>query len=419
MEGNEELLSVREDGTLRVVAPGYRLRMHEQSGAYRLVSELPGMLVFQKQGVIPSLEQRARVLMAGEIISRMTVMEIINIIATSNWRGELHIFGNSAKRQLSFDQGALIHAFSNDAQDRLGEVLYRMGMLGRAELDVLLKELPPDRRFGQQLVQKGILEAQQLFQCLQRQAEQIFYNALLVGDGHYLFVQPSDDDPQEPAFTTLHIPVQALLMEGVQRIDEMALFRERIPNNLLCPERNSSHPEPPSEGGVRSLWPLCDGNHSIEELARLTGLGEFETIKAVYHLLRDGRVNLRRSSSRLDPRPVQELVARFNEVMQDVFLAVATYGRIEDARRTLSGWIEHSGYGPFFGPGVEEDGSIDPHRVVEALRHADHERPIEALHQALHELAAFALFAASSSLPREQERALAKDISRRLRAIRI
>lgn len=39
---------------------------------------------------------------------------------------------------------------------------------------------------------------------------------------------------------------------------------------------------------------------------------------------------------------------------------------------------------------------------------------MDALHQALHELAAFALFSAAATLPRDQELTLARDVNRRL-----
>ena len=54
-----------------------------------------------------------------------------------------------------------------------------------------------------------------------------------------------------------------------------------------------------------------------------------------------------------------------------------------------------------------------------AYEGVDTEHPLEALHQALHELAAFALFSATTTLPRDQELALARDVNARLKAVRL
>ncbi|MCR9077271.1 MAG: hypothetical protein NXI07_14635, partial [bacterium] len=116
---------------------------------------------------------------------------------------------------------------------------------------------------------------------------------------------------------------------------------------------------------------------------------------------------------------VKRLVWAFNDVLRDIFMAVATYGGIDQTRSTLEAWIAGSGYGPIFGEQVEEDGSISVLRTVQAMGEVDIENPMEALHQALHELSAFALFAATTTLPRDQELALSRDVNTRLKRIRI
>jgi hypothetical protein len=207
-------------------------------------------------------------------------------------------------------------------------------------------------------------------------------------------------------------------MEGVQRIDEMALFRDKIPSGHMCPEVRVGAPERKLETTAQTVLAYCDGQRTIEDISRTSGLGEFETTKAVYHLLQAGQVTLR-SGPKIEAADVTRLVARFNEVMQDIFIAVATYGGVAQTRATLDAWIQGTGYTPYFGTGVDDFGCIDPDVVFGALANVDHERPLESLHQALHELAAFALFSATTTLPRDQELALARDVNSRLKAIRI
>ena len=72
----------------------------------------------------------------------------------------------------------------------------------------------------------------------------------------------------------------------------------------------------------------------------------------------------------------------------------------------------------FFGDTIYEDGSIPADRVIEAMSAVEADNPMEALHQALHELAAFALFAATTTLPRDQELSLSRDVNARLKRIR-
>jgi hypothetical protein len=106
-------------------------------------------------------------------------------------------------------------------------------------------------------------------------------------------------------------------------------------------------------------------------------------------------------------------------VLRDIFFAVATYGGVDQTRQTVSAWIEGSGYAGWFGHEVDEDGSVAAATVLRGLSSKPLDNPLGALHQALHELAAFALFAATTTLPRDQELVLSRDVNRRLKAIRI
>ena len=87
-------------------------------------------------------------------------------------------------------------------------------------------------------------------------------------------------------------------MEGVQRIDEMGLYRERIPHNRFYPFALANAPPVKAKDiepyVVENILPRCDGTKSIDDLARESGLGEFPALKAVYHLLRSNQVQLRR-----------------------------------------------------------------------------------------------------------------------------
>jgi hypothetical protein len=354
--------------------------------------------------------------MAGEIISRTSMLELLNVIATAGWRGEMHVFASDAHRVLAIDHGALKFATSTHPDDRLGQVLYRNGILSKSELDDILEEVGPERRFGQLVVERGAISQDVLFQQLQKQVEQIFYGSLLIREGHYVFVQP--DDSAEPPVHAVHVPVQGLLMEGVQRIDEMALFRERIPHDELVPEiqpRVSAHS---LDETAQTVLAWADGNRTIEDIARETGLGQFLTVKALYGLMQQNLVVLRPKKA-FDGGAVRRLVSQFNDILRDIFMAVATYGGMDQTRNTLEAWIVGSGYGTVFGEHIEEDGSLDPDFVAHAISQIRVENPMEGLHQALHELSAFALFAATTSLPRDQELALSRDVNTRLKRIRM
>lgn len=407
-----DLVVVEQDGSIRVPGRGADRRLRDRAGRYHLVVDASGLLILRgEQGT-----NGPRVLMAGEIVSRTSLLELFNIIATAAWRGEMHVFAPDAHRVMGFDQGALKYATSTHPDDRLGQVLYRNGILTKSQLDEILAEVDPERRFGQLVVEKGAISQDQLFHQLQKQVEQIFFGSLLIREGNYVFVQP--DESATPPVHAVHLPVQHLLMEGVQRIDEMALFRERIPHDDLVPEIQPRTSATSLDETAQTVLAWSDGSRTVEDIARETGLGQFLTVKALYGLVQQGLVHLRPKKT-LDSAAVRKLVSQFNMLLRDIFMAVATYGGMDQTRSTLEAWIVGSGYGPIFGEHIEEDGIIDSEFVVRALADVKVDNPMEGLHQALHELAAFALFAATTALPRDQELSLSRDVNSRLKKIRL
>lgn len=371
---------------------------------------------FLLQRHVEDARLRTRVLMMGELVNRMTVVEIINLVTSTGWSGELHIASPEGTRVLTIEQSALKHARTEVERERIGELLVRAGLLERPQLVELLPQKPSDLRFGQLLIRRGLLDEQQLFKQLQQQTEAIFYAAMLVESGMYWFVTPPAGDAPPPA--TFHLSIQGLLMEGVQRIDEMALYRERIPHNRFFPAEKPSAKRDGLESSMLTVLDLCNGARSIDELVRMAGLGEFLTVKAVHTLLRSGHLVLRRGPT-MDSATARKLVRQYNDIARDIFIVIATYGTMERASRQLSSWLAGSAHGPVLGDQVDIDGTVDFAQVIDRLSTSGGDDPMQDLHRALQELAAYALFLASNGIPRNEERALSRDINHRLTLLRL
>jgi hypothetical protein len=411
---NYDRVRIAADGRITASGSDPKRTHFDYAGEYRVHQGPGGSLLWMRAA---AQNGAGRVLMMGEILSRMTVVEALNIVTTTNWRGELHVVGARGTRILTLDQGALKHAQTDFESERLGEQLIAAGLLARSDLKKALHDKPKDRRLGQLLVERGVLDGEVLFKQLQGQAETIFYSSLLVDSGQYWFVSPSDAAPI-PA-TTVHLPVQALLMEGVQRLDEMALFRERIPHNRLFPSVSDAHSGRTSlDASAMTVLALCDGTRSIDELARATALGEFPTLKIIYGLLGTGHLRML-SGPTLDVKAAERLVRLFNDIMRDIFLAVATYGSVDHVRRTINIWVANSPLCELLGNEVDIDGTLALGALLRRLEEQGQVDPLQALHQALHELIAYALFTVANALPRHEELSLSREVNHRLKQLKL
>lgn len=408
---------IRADGTIAGVGTAAVELLVERSGRYRLIEATPGVLMLERLDAPPG--KRARVLMSGEVVAKTTVLELVSSIGNNGWRGELTVLDGHYVRRMSFDQGALKSVFSDAPSERLGEVMVALGALTPDQLARLVLGASGGRRIGELAVEQGFCDQKQIFDMLHAQAQRIFSAALLVSSGLYTFTLPAEDT-DAPA-STLHISVQGMMLESVQRIDEMAYFRERIPNGNLRPVATEAAARGTIRESLRPVAMLVDGKRTILDIGRELRLDEFAITKSIMGLLQIGWVEVKEQPT-LTRDNVERIVKQLNEILHEVRDTVDRHVGSKGSRQmlwTLQTWLRESEAARYFGPNVRLDADLPADTIFGQLERMSLERPLEDLHRAAHELVSFAMFCSSPSLPREAERALSKWVNQRLARMRL
>lgn len=418
---NKKLLLFGQDGELQAVVGDARPDLRRQAGHYRVLASTEELLILRRHGEGGD-GAAERVLMAGEIVERSTVLEVINVIVASRWAGTLHVFGDRANRSLGFDRGVLRHASSDHPDDRLDKVLFRIGALSPAQAEALYRDTGPDERFGQVLVSQGLADRKQLFHYLEKQMEQILLEAVLEEEGGYLFLVADEHGGTSPLdrapTATAHIPMEQLLFGAAERLDRLKIFRKLVPGDDARPVVVPGMDLSVLTSRARLVAGHCDGERSVREIAGETRLGRYETLAALYELVRSGRVEVE------EPRPsaeglAEEVVKPFNASLERIYAALNGSDQAA-ARDEVRDWVDagEDGEAPHDGlllDALGGDGLIRSGALVAHLEGADRRRRRDDVEGALHELVAFALVAASTRLPRAEERRLAETVHRLLR----
>jgi hypothetical protein len=375
---------------------------------YRVVLEAGELVLLRRDdgGAGP------RVLMAGELVSASTVLDVINTVAASRWAGTLQVLGDGARRVLGFARGVLRHAQSDHPEDRLDKILARQGVLSPAQVEAVVREGRPDQRLGELLVERRLISRPELFTHLRRQMEEILLAAVLVDRGAYVFTV--DDEGEEAPAATAHIPVQHLLLTAAERVDQLSRYRRLVPDPALCPEVEPGVEVTRLDPRAQLVLGYCNGVRSVAEIAAETWLGRYETTEVVYRLARDRCVRLREPQ----PTPLQlaaRLVEPFNDLLREIHVALDRWGDRERARRDLAAWAAGDAERQLLAASLDGDGAVDADAVAQGLVENRSETRLEDLRHALHEMTSYALFNVSLWLPREVERELARHVEEGLR----
>ncbi|MFO0661587.1 MAG: DUF4388 domain-containing protein [Polyangiaceae bacterium] len=351
-------------------------------------------------------EDGAVVKLAGEIVARGTICDIVALVSHAMWRGELVVLDGLTSRSVFFEQGNVIGAQSTATGERLGEVLYQFGALTTEQVEQCMAM--EGKRVGDAAVELGFLTREKLYQLMGKQVEEIVYKTLLVGDGMFYFLDRYDESR---LMSRYNLSANSLLMEGVRRMDEMSYFRERVPSENHVPSKvqGKSDPSEKTDKDVLKVWQAINGELSVEELGRACEMSLFDTTRAVFQLCSTGHVQIRAPKLN-DPGAVVEV---FNASIRMIIKAAKECGHGDELKANLASFASGSGIydALFLFAGPEEDGSVKAERVVTNIASLAGEDVITSLCQWLYDYAAFALFAAASLVPKEQEQILSRQVA--------
>ena len=388
MKDELELVRVDSTGALHPIGRTASQQLRARQGSFRILASPQNLIVMRQAGEHgqrdPIREPFLR--LSGEIFSPGALCDIVALVGQASWRGELLVLGGGATRSVFFDAGNVIGAQSTAAGERIGEVLYRYGALTKEQVDACAKAVSAELRFGEAAVKLDFVNREQMFQYIGKQAEEIVYATLLVKDGMFYFLDTFD----ESRLTMRHnITVNALLMEGVRRMDETRYFRERIPSDQHVPARNPDR-GPPNEEELVEVYEAVDSVRSVAEICRVVAQGEFDVTRAIFQLVQSGRVVVR------SPRPTgpEAVVALFNQAISSVFREVEAVGKSADLREQLASFASGAGVydAVFHRAGPKEDGTLDSDQIIRNMGGAD--KIDAALAQWLYDYMAFAVFVA-------------------------
>jgi hypothetical protein len=315
-------------------------------------------------------------------------------------------------RSVFFDQGNVVGASTNVDDERIGSVLYRFGALDAETRDRVLAEARGGRRFGEVAIELGALTREVLYSHISKQIQDIVFATLLVADGTFFFLDGFDEGRLVSHHT---LSSNALLMDGVTRMDEMRYFRQKVASAEHVPVRVTGRGDPP-EDFVKVL-DAVDGKRSVEEIGRITGLGEFETTRALYALVQGQQVAMH--PPRVSGGPTA-LVNAANGALLVIFGTATAAGKAADVRSSLASFAVGAGvYDMLFrGAGPDAEGVLDADRVAQnAVIVAGGADPDHVLKQMLHEYVSFALFSLGAALGSDAEAGATKAVQVQLGAL--
>jgi Domain of unknown function (DUF4388) len=314
--------------------------------------------------LLTTRREKSSLVMAGAL-GEIWIADLLSFFNMFRKTGVLEFSFSGGSKQLFFQQGEIIFAASTFPDEDLGERLCALGMLDRLLLQRLRAPGSSSVAFGKLLVDKGVVTPKDLWHATRHQAETIVYNLFTMEQGSYFFVA---EELHDEHMLRLSMSTQNLIMEGLRRVDERALFMRRIlsEEHVPVPSGKPAVGVPPAAG--RMLRLLNTERCSVRELLRKAGGGEFEGLRLLHQLVEKGWVCMEEAPTVAVDGALGNILNIFNSALSVLYRRVSDKkpGFAQEVRAFLRDLPQPFSF-VFRDVALRDDGSIDGGRILANL----------------------------------------------------
>jgi hypothetical protein len=220
----------------------------------------------------------------------MQLEELLQWLSQSKKSGTLEINSGKVEKRIYFKDGRIMSSSSSKPEEYLGHFLVSHGLISEIELAKAIELQEKTRTLlGKILVTTGALRENDLHRMLRFKAEESIYDIFAWTEADFRFL---DDVLPESAMVPMSLDVTAIVMEGVQRVDEWRRIRQLIPTSEAIPVSVVELQYDQARPGERRILELVDDNRTVEEIRVQTHSSEFHVCRVLFEQQRLGRIKI-------------------------------------------------------------------------------------------------------------------------------
>jgi hypothetical protein len=356
-----------------------------------------------------------KVLMAG-LVEEVGIVDLLSFFNMFRKSGLLRFNLPGGNKSLYFQNGEIVYATSTFPEEEIGEILYSLGKFDRETLHGARQFANGEIPLGKILADQGIITSQDLWAATKSQVETIAYNLFAFHEGSFVFTGVK---LEEDKIISLSMTTQNLIMEGLRRVDERAVYMQKVKSLDAMPVATGKMPNDLDSVSQRMVALVQSGVSDVNELLRRSGSGEFDALRLLSQLVERGVVKMEEAPTVAVEGVLGEVVKIFNGVLVAMHRVVSAKNpqfRVEISR-FLRDLPQPYSY-VFRQTALKEDGSIDGGRVLANLAGLEEGDKLRLLSEALSELVYMECIAARRELGTADSAELIKrvqDVSQRVR----
>jgi len=232
----------------------------------------------------------------------ISIADILTLLQDQAQTGTLTLAQAQAQIDVFLRTGRIELAGARGVPDEflLGRFLVEAGEISGGALAAVIDERKatpePVALLGADLVGRGLDTPAGLRKAMTLQTAALVYEGLRWGAGRFRF-RVASELPQLARDAALELGVDALIMEGLRRVDEWRLIEREIGDFDLVFVRNEDKLTAFGRGKLLrdevAVLEFVNGKNSVKDIIVLSKMGSFDVTKMLYRLLRNKLIRRR------------------------------------------------------------------------------------------------------------------------------
>jgi hypothetical protein len=224
-------------------------------------------------------------------LKTMELAELLQWLSMSKKTGTLVVDNSRVQKQIFFHDGRVVSSASTDPREHLGAFLVSHGFITDLELVQAVKMQESNKMLlGKILTTVGAISEQDLHRILRLKAEEGIFDVFTWSEGDFRFLDGKL--PPDKHMVPISLDVAAIVMEGMQRLDEWKGIRAAIPNADYVPVVVGEFDGNDLVDGSSQILALVDDDRSVADISRQIHANEFHVCRVLARQMAAGALKM-------------------------------------------------------------------------------------------------------------------------------
>lgn len=262
----------------------------------------------------------------------MQLEELLQWLSLSKKTGTLAFNTEKVSKKVFFQDGLIVASSSSRPEEHLGHFLVSHGLINEESLAKAIELQETSKMLlGKILITRGWLTEQDLHNMLRLKTEESIYDIFTWEEGEFQFL---DDELPVSAMVPMALDLTGIVMEGVQRVDELRRIRKLIPHENVIPVQIAEYQTKGLDAGELQILELVNDERTLEEIRLQTHSSEFHVTRVLYRQWLEGRLKVVKPRWR-ESTGIHPVVSAGPPTGQTLVEAGRKYMEVEDYEQAL------------------------------------------------------------------------------------